>query len=422
MSAETSRQESDLVGRRSETLSARLSRAKRSYTTRDVPLHTAAALDEDCVPAAGDVVLATVTALGQHPRLESPTGRRQTLMVGDDVVVAYGARYAPDQFEATVPVDVGPCQLVAAGGIAGSVQVANAAMRPATSLTPAGVLLDASGARLKLRPSARVAAAPGRSVLGADEPLPVRAGLHSDTAAQMVTMVVVGSSMNSGKTTSAAHLVQGLNRAGVRVGAVKVTGTGAGGDRWLLQDSGAEPVLDFTDAGLASTYLVPHEDLVVTFHQLRETLRRAGCQVAVVEIADGLLQQETSCLLEDRRITRVVDGLLFATVDALSAITGLRWLSDRGLSPLAVTGVVSASPLASREARAATGVDVWQMAHLADPGLALALFLTLSQPMGRDGAAASVLDRRRTQAPGRSGRPGPDQQEVHDLVVAGAAG
>lgn len=140
-----------------DVLSTRLLRAKRSYTTRNVPLHTAATLTTDVIPAAGDVVLASVTALGQHPRLESPTGRRQKLMVGDEVVVAYGARYAPDQFEAAVPVDLGPCELVAAGGLAGRVSEAHHAMRPATSLNPIGVLVDAAGARLRLTPAAHLA-------------------------------------------------------------------------------------------------------------------------------------------------------------------------------------------------------------------------------------------------------------------------
>src|SRR2546430_9351468 len=42
-----------------------------------------------------------------------------------------------------------------------------------------------------------------------------------------------------------SHLVVGLRRRRLRVGAAKVTGTGAGGDPWLLTDAGASLVLDF---------------------------------------------------------------------------------------------------------------------------------------------------------------------------------
>ena len=48
-------------------------------------------------------------------------------------------------------------------------------------------------------------------------------------------------------------MVKGLTGAGYRVGAAKVTGTGAGGDLWLMRDHGAYEALDFTDAGMATT-------------------------------------------------------------------------------------------------------------------------------------------------------------------------
>ena len=54
--------------------------------------------------------------------------------------------------------------------------------------------------------------------------------------------------MNSGKTTTVAAITHGLTAAGLRVGAMKVTGTGAGGDPFLFADAGAAEVLDFTSA------------------------------------------------------------------------------------------------------------------------------------------------------------------------------
>jgi len=87
---------------------ARLPAAKPAYTTRHVDLNSATGLLSGVRPAVGDLVLATVTAVGQHPKVEGPDGRRASLFPGDEVVVAYGHRYAPDQFEASVPDDLGP--------------------------------------------------------------------------------------------------------------------------------------------------------------------------------------------------------------------------------------------------------------------------------------------------------------------------
>lgn len=80
---------------------------KAAYTTRHVRLESACSVELADRPETGDLVLARVTELGQHYRLELPDGRRATLYEGDEIVVAYGNRYAPDQFEAVVPDDLG---------------------------------------------------------------------------------------------------------------------------------------------------------------------------------------------------------------------------------------------------------------------------------------------------------------------------
>ncbi len=128
----------------------RLRAVKASYTTRYVAaaLESSADgyhLETDRAPRAGDVVVARVTEIGKHTRLEGPASRRQLLFVGDEVLLAYGPRYAPDQFLAEVPEDLGPCDLVAAGGLAGRVVDQHAAVDDATRIEPLGLLADARG-------------------------------------------------------------------------------------------------------------------------------------------------------------------------------------------------------------------------------------------------------------------------------------
>jgi hypothetical protein len=54
-------------------------------------------------------VLAEVTRIGQHKGIELASGRKAALYCGDEVLLAYGGRYAPDQFDALVLAD--PCHL-----------------------------------------------------------------------------------------------------------------------------------------------------------------------------------------------------------------------------------------------------------------------------------------------------------------------
>ena len=321
---------------------------KFAYTTRHLPTD---AIDHllagpEVVPRPGDVVVAKVLKLGQHQRLESPDGRRMSLHVGDHVVVCFGSRYAPDQFEAVVPAHLEDCDLVAAGGLAARMLTHHTEIGAPTRIRPLGIAVNADGRRLNLADHALIA-----------PPTPARPPL---------VVAVVGSSMNAGKTTSAATLVRGLQAAGLRTGAAKVTGTGAGGDRWLLTDAGADPVLDFVDAGVPSTAGLDPARIEAIFTALLARLTVAGVEAAVIEVADGVLQAETAALVESDCFRSAVDQVLFAAGDAMGAAAGVQWLAGRGLPVPALCGRVSASPLGAREAAAATGLPVLGLEELAE--------------------------------------------------------
>lgn len=323
----------------------RIRRAKSAYSVRRVPLDAADLRLRSGRPRAGDLVLARVTQLGMHQHLESADGRRQRLWPGDEIIVAYGQRYAPDQFEAVIPDDLSPCHLVAGGGVAARVLTRHTSVKPATQIVPMGLLANALGV-LNVRQASLGPATHGRPPL---------------------TVAILGSSMNAGKTTTAAHVIVGLRRAGLRVGAAKVTGTGAGGDRWLMQDAGAALTLDFTDMGYASTAGLPPEAVERILTDLGGHVASTGVDCAVIEVADGVLQRETSALVQSHLFAKYVDAVIFAAPDALSAIAGVAWLEQRALPVVAVSGVLTASPLATREAGAALRVPTYTAEDLATP-------------------------------------------------------
>jgi hypothetical protein len=330
----------------------RLARAKRAYTARHFDASDAVRLLDGATlqPRAGDLLLARIDKLGKHAQLEQADGRKSTLFCGDEIVVAYAPRYAPDQYEAHVPATLAPCQLVAGGGVAAEVVARHVAIAAATDITPLGLLADANGERLNL---ARHALAK-RALRGA----------------RPITIASVGTSMNAGKTTTAAHLIRGLTRAGFAVGAAKITGTGSGNDPWLLRDAGAGVVLDFTDAGHASTYQLDLPALVEVMERLLSNLAAQRVDAIVIEVADGLFQRETAQLLRAPEFRRAVDALVFSSSDAMGAAAGTQWLSRCGLPVLAIAGTLTKSPLAQREAHAATGLPVLGLGDLGNPDVA----------------------------------------------------
>lgn len=328
----------------------RLEQTKWAYTTRRVNQNQPfQLLRGDLSPLAGDLLLARVEQLGHHGRLELVTSRRATMFEGDEIVVAYGNRYAPDQFEGIVPDHLGSCRLVAAGGVAARLLNRHDRMKSATRIKPLGLLTDAEGHRVNLS-SYRLAKADRL------DPKPL-------------VLVVAGTSMNSGKTTACANLVKGFVRQNIKVAAAKFTGTGAGADYRILVDAGASPVFDFVDAGYVSTYRVNREVLLDIVMTLGHEMTEAKPDVIVIEVADGLLQRETSQLFSIPEFTDWIDGVIFAANGSLGAQAGLSWLTARGLPVLALTGVLTSSPLARREAEEVCELPVYHTNSLARTSL-----------------------------------------------------
>lgn len=325
---------------------ALLDRAKWAFTTRRVSRADVRALRASLSDVrAGDLILCEILEVGQHKKIQLADRRVSESYPGDLVVLALGDRYAPDQFHATAVLAGETAELVAGGGIVGRVDAAHANMEPPTLLRPLGVLIDALDGAINVAAYA----------------LPRRPMDHSATV-----IGVFGASMNSGKTTAVASLAHGLRRAGYATAAIKATGTGAFGDFNAFEDAGVR-ALDFTDVGMATTYRFPLSRIEDGFATLISTCVADGAEVIVCEIADGVFQKETHDILAASAIRDRLDGILFAASDALSAFGGVVVLEKLGLSPFAISGMVSLSPLATAEAAEVTGLPILSREDLWNP-------------------------------------------------------
>ncbi len=295
-------------------------------------------------------MLARVDAIGHHGNLQLIDGRRRRLFPGDTIVVAYGNRYASEQFEGRVPAGLGPCHLVAGGGIAAhAVSWHDRISRGPTRITPLGLLADAAGKPLNLNNFVIAPSGHGPSIP------PV--------------IAVLGTAMDAGKTQTAAFLMRGLRSIGYRVGYIKATGTGAGGDSWLLHDAGADRVLDFTDVGMASTYLEAIERIESGILDMVQDMADHQIDVIVMEVADGVFQRETRQLVAGSVFSRMVHGVVLAARDAMGAAAGIAALSNSAPPVLALSGLLTASPLQRREAEAASGLSTANREELATPAM-----------------------------------------------------
>ena len=335
--------------------------AKWAFTTRRVERDDVAALDANVQYAAsGDLALCRIMEINQHKKIQLASQRYSLSYPGDLVVACVGDRYAPDQFEGRAEVSLEGADLLAAGGVIGSMHAAHDRMSKPTQVMPLGLLMDAEGEVINI----------------------ARYGLPPAQIPEGVTVLgVFGASMNSGKTTAAVSLAHGLSRAGYHVAGAKVTGTGSFGDFNAFEDAGI-PALDFTDAGMASTYRMPDRRIEQGFETLVGTAAVRGAEVVVVEVADGVFQKETAALLAGSALSDRLDGLLFAAPDALSVVGGIEVMQRYGQRPFAISGMVTCSPLASQEALAATGIPLVSRNELCAPESAAKLV----GPLLRQGA------------------------------------
>jgi hypothetical protein len=219
---------------------------------------------------SGDYVLAEVIEGGAAPfSIESPSGRMVEVLPGDVIIGALGRRAATLQ-------TVGDWQAVGED-------------LEMQTLTPGGLLGRCTSASLPPPPMASVryrghAAHDDSPLAMADF---VSAVPERDLDAAVV--LIVGTSMDAGKTVAVKAIVRVLKRAGLRVGAAKLTGVARYRDVLAASDAGADLIADFVDVGLPST-VVPAEQFEPALRALLSLTAQTDPDVLVVEAGASPLE------------------------------------------------------------------------------------------------------------------------------------
>jgi hypothetical protein len=230
----------------------------------------------DCVRRAhgewstGDFVVGRV--VGERNRLyrcETKSGRMAELVRGDLLLGALGERAATLE-------GVGDWRSAAA-----DLQL--------DALTSAGLLGRATSISPMLPELMRLdylghVARQGRALNMTDfveriEPLPLR----------IPVVLIIGTSMSSGKTTAGQIIIRALRYLGVDVAAAKLTGAARYRDILKFRDAGANHVIDFVDAGLPSTVCPPGQ-FRPALELMLSRIAASGAQALVAEAGASPLE------------------------------------------------------------------------------------------------------------------------------------
>lgn len=338
-------------------------RIKKTYICRQVDnwnLQTDISVDYH--PQVGDVGIFEVLHIGKHRNVQSDSKRNVTIIEGDHIMAAFGTRYATAQFEGYVPGHVNQeLHILGAGGTIGVIESMHYKYEDIgpTKLQMVGLAVDRKGRVINTKK------------------LMQREMIPFSGAAASATKVILslGSSMDSGKTTSAAYLVHGLKNSGLKAAYIKLTGTVYTKDSDLAWDLGADAVADFGDYGFPSTYMCEEDELLCLYETLLAKVLLHHPDYVVMEIADGLYERETKMLLTNRQFLSTIDAVIFSAGDSLAAINGVQLLNKWGIRPTLLGGLFTAAPLLIREVKENTNVPVFTIEELAYSSKAVDLFI-----------------------------------------------
>jgi hypothetical protein len=298
-------------------------------------------LPAERVPQIGDVIYGEVIQIGEHSNLENKSARIHMIHNGSKGIFVFGNRYAPDFFEATVPIKpVNEVDLLARSGIVGLVNTKSTRRKDPTQIKILGFVCNEEGKIINTKD------------------YPVFQPKREEKKFPRAKMVLIcGTAMNSGKSVAAASICWALTTLGHNVRGTKITGTASLKDILHMNDAGAEHYADFTYLGYPSTYLLEPKELLSIFNKLDLKYGNNPKNFWVVEFADGINQRETSLLLKHEEVRERIHKFIFCAYDSIGAIGGLRILEENfNLKPDAISGVCSSSPLHMQELKRFTAI------------------------------------------------------------------
>lgn len=321
---------------------------KIASVTKRLELARNAVIGDEIPANSGTVVAARVlNSKTSYNTLEDVHGRFVTIHPGDVIAGALGSRDALYGYSGTVPdqVAVGDklC-LLNLGGVIGAGAKAAPGIGEPFHLEILGSLLEFPHLdhRVGVPASIERVALPATSLPKRTPPI----------------VALIGTCMDSGKTTAAAVMITEFVRKGLSVAAGKLTGVSMRRDILAMEDCGASPVSVFTDFGVVTT---TEENAVGATRSLIAHLDEQDPDLIVLEMGDGLLgTYGVHALLQDDAVRKSLSGIVLCAQDPVGAWGGVALLEDRyGLRPKLISGRVTDTPVGRRYCQEKLELPAW---------------------------------------------------------------
>ena len=305
----------------------RLRLDKIASATLNVPLRRDVRLGETIVAREGYIVAGRVRGeKSVYNTLEDPHGRMVPLHDGDLIAGVLGRRDALRGYSGAVPPEIragDTLQVLNLGGVIGQCTSMNPDLGQPFDIEILGSIFVFPDFEDRCGVPAHIGMNAIRLEMCAPPTIPV--------------VFVIGTCMNSGKTSAACQLVRQFARRGRAVGACKLTGVSLRRDTLQMGDYGAHAAVSFTEAGIVST---SGENSAMVARTLLSHLAETGADVIVAELGDGLFgEYGVAQILADPALRGLASVLVFCANDPVGVWGGQRALSEQyGLAITVVCG------------------------------------------------------------------------------------
>ncbi|ACB51560.1 unknown [Crocosphaera subtropica ATCC 51142] len=306
----------------------------------------------------GDYVVGEVLSpVPVNPKLELPNGRLASLLEGDRIIGAFGIRRATLEAvgEWQSIGEDGRMDNMTCAGLFGKVTSKSYLLPPLTSLQYQGHVMR-NGEKVSMK--GFVPTIPHRNY-------------------ECPTIMIIGTSMSAGKTTSGRIIVHQLKQLGLKVVAAKLTGAGRYRDVLSMGDAGADFIFDFVDVGLPSS-VAPPEEFRVLVRQLLSMMATKKPDVVVVEAGASPLEPYNGSVVLEELKPHICLTVLCAS-DPYSVVGVCQGF---GFLPDLVTGIATSTSSGVELVKKLTGIPALT---LSEPGSLVILTQLLKDKLGLTG-------------------------------------
>ena len=254
------------------------------------------------------------------------SGRITELTEGDIIIGALGNRIASSGMTGTVPEEIkkhDKIHILNLGGVIGNCKDFNILLGPATECEVLGSIINNSNKQLNLHDFSKISL--------------------NKKSSQIPSIAVIGTGIDSGKTTVTSFIIKTLSKYFKNINACKLAGTASQKDLYAYEDNGANKTSDFVDFGLPSTCMTEKSIIQDCSSSIINHISE-GADIILMELGDGYHgDYGTKEIIQNKDITKSIEVIVICAYDISGAVNIIENLKSNNLEDklLIISGPVT---------------------------------------------------------------------------------